>query len=428
MSIATELQRIQTGKEDIKVALDRIGIEIPSGSTIDEFAQYIDPFSSGKTVEWMDNPSNFLSFKFITSGTVQWQNVMGDIQYSKDGGATWTAFNGATVNCNADDEIWFKGALTGGCGYDAMAKSSKFITTGNFYASGNMQALCSFSNTLKSYHFAFCFCGCRGLNISEEKMLILPASTVTSYCYMSMFENCTSLAIAPAILPATNVNTYYCYQYMFRSCASLRQAPVLPATTLGYGCYWGMFISCSSLVVAPELPATAVSQYGYYCMFDGCASLTTVPSLPIQKTNPYCCQSMFHACPSLTTIPSVLPASALTTSCYYSMFSGCTSLVNAPELPATVLSANCYYQMFQGCISLTGAPQLPATALSTNCYCNMFNNCISLKTAPELPATILSTNCYNCSVKSDAGHLCADAFGNCGFGWQASYGYPCGDL
>ena len=219
MSISSEIQRLQEAKKSINIALSRRGIHIPSGDTLDEYAALIDPITSGETIEYLDNPQGYLSFKFVTDGTVRWQNVKGDIEYSKNGGSTWTAFNGATVSATTGDEIWFKGSLTGGCGANTETSSSKFYTSGYFFASGNIQSLCGFYNTLQVYHFSYLFSKCYFLNIDENNKLLLPATTLATYCYNYMFRECTSLTTAPELPATTLVDN--CYNYMFQGCTSL---------------------------------------------------------------------------------------------------------------------------------------------------------------------------------------------------------------
>jgi len=277
MSISSEIQRLQQAKADIYRALSRRGIHIPSDSTIDEYAPFIDPITSGETITYLDNPQGYLSFKFVSDGTVKWQNVKGDIQYSKNGGSTWTAFNGATINVTTGDEIWFKGSLTGGCGTSSESGSSKFYTSGYFFASGNIQSLCSFNNTLQSYHFAQLFSKCSFLNVDENNKLLLPATTLAPYCYQYMFSSCISLTAAPE-LPATTLASY-CYQSMFNSCTSLTTAPELPATTLATYCYQYMFNGCTSLTTAPELPATTLASNCYSNMFKDCKRLNYIKAM-----------------------------------------------------------------------------------------------------------------------------------------------------
>ena len=47
MSIATEIERLQTAKDDIKQAIEAKGVSVPSGATIDTYDGYIDNISRG---------------------------------------------------------------------------------------------------------------------------------------------------------------------------------------------------------------------------------------------------------------------------------------------------------------------------------------------------------------------------------------------
>ena len=177
---------------------------------------------------------------------------------------------------------------------------------------------------------------------------------------------------------------------LFSDCETLVNAKNLrlPATTLATSSYSSMFSGCINLITAPELPATTLASNCYSYMFNGCTSLTAAPELPATTLENFCYQYMFSGCTSLTAAPE-LPATTLAQSCYNSMFQNCTNLTVAPELPATTLAEGCYMHMFQGCTSLTTAPELLATELERRCYQYMFSGCTSLTTAPELPALTL---------------------------------------
>jgi len=228
-------------------------------------------------------------------------------------------------------------------------------------------------------------------NLISADNLILPATTLTTYCYGSMFEGCSSLRAIPK-LPATTL-TAGCYDHMFKGCTSLVNPPILPATTLADNCYCGMFMGCKKLNSTPNLPVTTLTNYCYSYMFQGCIKLTAAPELPATTLADYCYQGMFAGCTSLTQSPE-LPATTLAQYCYYGMFNACTSLTQAPELPATTLALGCYENMFLACIKLTTASELPATTLAQSCYFGMFKECSKITTAPELPATTLVQNCY----------------------------------
>ena len=101
-------------------------------------------------------------------------------------------------------------------------------------------------------------------------------TTIGLYCFVYLFDGCTSLTTAPN-LPATALGSgTTCYGSMFRNCTSLTTAPELPATTLGQSCYAAMFWGCTSLTTVPNLPATTLANGCYYNMFNGCSSLNSI--------------------------------------------------------------------------------------------------------------------------------------------------------
>ena len=256
--------------------------------------------------------------------------------------------------------------------------------------------------TGKKYAFYKLFYNCS--KIVDASELILPATTLATYCYQYMFCGCTSLTTAPELPATTLVND--CYEYMFEDCKGLTTAPELPATTLATYCYYSMFEGCTGLTVAPELPATTLATGCYGYMFYGANVLPDCSNIDFTKHNNGGLQGLFAGTKvtdnDLYNILPInpdtgkywLPSTTLASRCYSSMFQGCTGLTVAPELPATTLANSCYYSMFAYCTSLTTAPELPATTLAEYCYEYMFNGCTGLTTAPELPATNLEESCY----------------------------------
>ena len=98
------------------------------------------------------------------------------------------------------------------------------------------------------------------------------------YNFYSLFFGCTGLTSANnLILPATTL-TSGCYSSMFRGCTNLTTAPELPATTLASSCYSRMF-SRTNLTTAPELPATTLAQNCYNAMFEYCVNLNYIKCL-----------------------------------------------------------------------------------------------------------------------------------------------------
>ena len=358
-----------------------------------------DRIPEGWTVKYIDDTvaaeTNYLTFTAEEDGSsfgIAYNYLTPDVQYSLNGGETWTelAVGDTILLAKKGDKAHIRGYNEGGLGSDGK-DDVHFVMTGAIAASGSVMSLIDGSGSSTeipcSYCFIELFSGCTSLTKAPE----LPATTLAELCYNRMFSGCTSLTQAPE-LPATTL-AYGCYKSMFSGCTSLTKAPELPATTLAEYCYNSMFYGCTSLTQAPELPATEMTFYCYNCMFKGCTSLTQAPELPATTLFENCYSGMFSGCTSLTRAPE-LPATELVFACYESMFSGCTSLTQAPELPATTLADYCYNGMFSGCTSLTQAPALPATTLAEACYYEMFRGCTGLSKAPALPATTLTEKCY----------------------------------
>ena len=261
--------------------------------------------------------------------------------------STGTSSTAQDINYVIGDVIEFKGNNTAyGADEGENFGRNYFFTTneneGAFIVSGNIMSLVYGDN----------FVG---------------QTTLTGRCNFSgLFQYSKIIDASNLILPATTL-TDYCYYNMFDSCSSLTTAPELPATTLAEGCYAGMFNSCSSLTTAPELPATTLTDYCYYNMFNSCSSLTTAPELPATTLGKYCYHYMFSRCTSLTTAQEELPATILTEGCYQWMFDSCSSLTTAPELPATTLVYRCYRYMFQGCDNLQSIVCLATNISASDC-------------------------------------------------------------
>ena len=286
-----------------------------------------------------DYSKDYLTFEAIEDATFKF--TKNSLQYSLDDGSTWTtlAANTATPTVLAGNKIlWKQTGLT-----PSSSGIGIFSATGNFEASGNIMSLYYGDGfvgqnnlTGKNYAFRSLFNG-NGMLINV-KNLILPATTLSTYCYHQMFYGCSSLTTPPIILPATILSTY-CYYQMFANCSSLTTAPELPATTLADQCYNSMFASCSALTTAPELPATTLATNCYASMFGGCSSLTTAPELP---------------------------ATILTDHCYYYMFSGCSNL-NYIKMLATDISASSCLTGWVQRVSSTGT-LIKSAAMTTLSY------------------------------------------------------------
>lgn len=233
------------------------------------------------------------------------------IQYSKNGGA-WTQITsttgGANISVSAGDVVKVKAP-------DGVTRTT----------------LCLENND--SYYNAFRGCTA-GYTLAGNVMSLLDGenfgtmTTLTdSRNFMYLFRASTGLTDALNLLLPANTLATMSYRSMFADCTALTTLPEFPAMTLATACYQGMCNSCSALTTLPILPATTLAVDCYNYMFPNCTSLTTAPA-------------------------NMLPATAVTNSCYKQMFTGCSNLTTAPYLPAKTLAQDAYYSMFNGCSKL----------------------------------------------------------------------------
>ena len=377
--------------------------------------------------------------KMARQGQITVKNPRGlTMEYSHDN-TSWTSFNSdLTLDLDRGEIVYFRGdnpSYGSHAGYDSSYYPNRdlcthFFSTAKCYLYGNMMSLIKsdpaefsiLTELTEPYTFSYMFdddgfgnpispvlcshpsidlvlpattvtdfCYYHMFNLTGIDRMVLPATHMKPHCYEGMFEYCAKMKAAPE-LPAMEL-AEACYRYMFEECTGLTATPALPATTLAPSCYEGMFYDCLYLEDVTELPATVMQPYCYDSMFSRCARLKTAPVLHSTELASYCYAGMFRRT-GLETAPA-LPASVLKDGCYGYMFEGCSSLINAPVLSATDLAENCYRYMFLDCASLVNAPVLPATELKEHCYEYMFQNCTSLVNAPALPATSLEAYCYN---------------------------------
>ena len=348
------------------------------------------------------NGSNTVTIKQTLSGSPDSSTYAKTLQYSKNG-LNWTTITlsstAYTIKLNKGEKVYFRGN-EGVFNYWYSRGAKKAITT---ISANQTHTVGGNINTLLDYQDPYgltlpqgAFCG-----IFENNTKLTSASDITfspsvdgslsSYCYLYLFKNCSNLSTVPKSIPAKKQGQDSCngmFQY-----TAITTAPALPATILGNSCYVDTFHGCSKLVNPPELPAKTLKPSCYRALFARCTSLVNAPELPATTLADGCYRELFYGCTSLVNAPK-LPSTTLANDCYRELFYGCSKLVNAPALPATVLAQYCYRGIFQNCTSLVNPPELPATTLATNCYQNAFLGCINLVNPPELPAKVLVEGCY----------------------------------
>lgn len=228
--------------------------------------------------------------------------------YSTDGGQSWNAVsyndgNKAVIVVPAAGTKVLLRSDAGSC------KSTAILFDKDCYVYGNaMSAICgeNFGTVTKlsySNYGAFnnLFKGNTHLRNHPTADILLPATTLVSMAYYSMFAGCTALTRAPE-LPATNAPSY-CYACMFSGCTSLQAVPSsIKAASLEDSACMSMFENCSSIVSAPEIDATQYGSSSLANMFKSCVKLERGPVLKAASLLNGCCNGIFWDCSSLSYI------------------------------------------------------------------------------------------------------------------------------
>ena len=216
-----------------------------------------------------DYSLDYLTFDILTSGTILWDaegsNATKTIQYSINDGE-WTSVtsstSGVAINVSAGDSVRFKGNNTQYCNSNKSNYSRFGAGTATFNVSGNIMSMTAGDNfvgvTTLPAAWTFTQFFKESKPVSAEN-LILPADTMLESCYRALFSKCTTLVTPPA-LPATTLATY-CYYYMFENCG---------------------------ITTAPDLLATTIPANGYAYMFTGCSNLNYIKCLATDKSASGC--------------------------------------------------------------------------------------------------------------------------------------------
>lgn len=235
-------------------------------TTVYAYAQVDDIQSDivSKLCEYIEIPDNdyanqYLTFDVLTSGTIAWKaigNLAKTISYSiNDGewGEITSTSSGVFITVAQGDKVRFKGTnqqyATSKSNYSGFdGGTAKY----NIY--GNIMSLIYGDDFI-------------GNNTLPSK----------SYVFCSIFKQSGVVSAENLVLPATTLQTY-CYRAMFSKAHSLEKAPALPATTLATGVYWYMFEECP-ITEAPELLADTLVSECYGHMFEGCTQLSYIKCL-----------------------------------------------------------------------------------------------------------------------------------------------------
>ena len=211
---------------------------------------------NGATSGTGDPEEQYLTFTFPSGGTLYWmkddnRSTNRTIEYSFDG-TNWTTMStpdnskgsgNSIVVSNAGGKVYIRGnnntyCEKSGVDYDYCY----FDSNADYDVSGNIMSLFYGSDFKDKKAFpsgsSFNLCSIfytgsnlgvlgdyRNSHIQDASDLVLPATSLTTSCYESMFQGCYNIEGVPN-LPATSPATD-CYKNMFNGCSNLNYVNVL---------------------------------------------------------------------------------------------------------------------------------------------------------------------------------------------------------
>lgn len=197
----------------------------------------------GKNESYNPN-NNYLTLQALNDGTtITFDNkAAGVVKYSTNG-SNWTDIGanslGKISSLSAGTKVYFKG--TNATYEKEENNDSKISCSGPCYVYGNFMSLVSnsfASATTLTGNSAFCnlFKGNSNIRNHPYKDMVLPATTLTEYCYFGMFCNCTGLGRSPIMAAASSLPSGG-YANMFNGCTSLYYIKCLSAIDNGSDTY-----------------------------------------------------------------------------------------------------------------------------------------------------------------------------------------------
>ena len=183
------------------------------------------PASEPLTFEAVNDETQ-ITFLNNSEGTVEFRRNDGD----------WHTYETA-LTLDAGDKVSFRG---NNASYYPSSDASHFDCSADCYVYGNVMSLINateYDNITElegDDTFRELFKDNTHIRNHPEKALLLPATTLTSDCYRSMFEGCTALTKAP-VLPAPELRQN-CYQSMFEGCTNLTYIKCLATSINAVGC------------------------------------------------------------------------------------------------------------------------------------------------------------------------------------------------
>lgn len=352
MSVATELQTLQTNIGNAYTTIGTKGGTVPANKNTDNLATAIDSIPSGGTptpldpevvyqqtrpADWLEMPTPAVDEAYLllhispdTIDNLNYKTTLAgnDVQTIEFG----TVTNGTFV---PDPDLVFSQTTSD---FAISVPPSKF---GSQTSDGTLQLMAKFS----------------GSNIS-----LISLGNHNGGMFRDVVDFSGNLPSLYSMNPGSNSN-YKWYRLRYFSLSADNISSAMQA----------YFLNINSLICVRQLDTSHASNVG--SLFQGCTNLVAIPQLSTGNCTGFI--NMFYGCTLIEEVPLFDTSRGIS---FENMFYGCRSLRDIPQFDTS--SGTVFTGMFQECYALKNISQLN-TSSGTN-FTTMFANCYILEEIPLL--------------------------------------------
>jgi hypothetical protein len=360
MSIATELNRIITAKEEIRQSIESKGVNVGVDLKINDYSSKIDEITSGgggweQPTDWLDlnDVGDNEIYILVTAGVLAFRTYI-EGTYDID---------------------WGDGDITTGCTNATIYQHEYIIGSGGTYCESEQYwqwklKIHNATNKITQWHIRRAS-GFQKKQFTPILWINVGASGITTYFNFLNDTNTSSYKLKKFTLKYDHWGDCTSLNQMFYDAQGLADFK-LPSSWGKVTTTANMFFRCYCLyyVKLPEEWGEFQTSTTYMFYDARCLSNIKLPSSWRNVTN---CTYMFVNCYGLNSI--VLPSTWGKINSLGFLFSGCWSLTTI-KLPPDWSGVTTTHYTFQDCQSLVNV-ELPQQSGSTACD-RMFRNCTAL--------------------------------------------------
>lgn len=405
MSIASEITRIQNAKTDIKTAIENKGVTVPSTSTLDDYADYIDSIQTSGGTANIQPLSVTANGTYIASGSINgYSPVTVNVSGGDSGGSSWVRPSDwpdlSRMNISNGNILYmtsYADDARGFCSFTVTCTGSYTVEVGTIFGSTftaeSTQTFSSGSQCRLYYGSAngtYKVLRVTGTAIKTFTAAGSSAVTIgTFYGYernqgiidiIGKLPSCTSFKCSMNNLISVEVDSLILsgdMSNMFSSCYSLINLDVSNWNTSSVTNMYRMFYYCTSLISLDVSGWDTSSVTNMSSMFYYCTSLT---NLDVSSWNTSAVTDMgimFYDCTSLISLDvSNWDTSAVTE--MVNMFGQCHSLISLDVSNWNTSAVTIMNNIFNSCYSLTSLDISNWDTSSVTNMNQMFQNCYSI--------------------------------------------------